>query len=262
MYGFKELMNEKIIEVKNLCAGYGGQVVLRNINFSVVKGEIFVIIGRSGCGKSTLLKHMIGLYTPISGDVFINGNSICNSHGDEKKKIMRKFGILYQSGALFNSYTIGENVALPLEEFTNYQPAKIAEIVREKLRLVELENAEKLMPHECSGGMKKRAGLARAMALDPEILFFDEPSAGLDPVTAAKLDRLIINLREKLQTTMVIVSHELDSIYAIADRVMMLDPDEKTAIAIGKPQDLRDKSENKSVKEFFTRDGLISKIRV
>ncbi|HPO90237.1 MAG TPA: ATP-binding cassette domain-containing protein [Victivallales bacterium] len=251
--------SQTIIEVKNLKAGYNGIEVLKDINFSVYKGEIFVIIGCSGSGKSTLLKHMIGLYSPISGDILIKGESIVNARDEEKKRIMRNFGVLYQSGALFNSYTIGENVALPLEEFTEFSANEIANIVKEKLSLVGLEGCERLMPYECSGGMKKRAGLARAMALNPEILFFDEPSAGLDPIMSAKLDRLILNIRAELNTTMVIVTHELDSIYAIADRVMMIGGEEKTVIAVGKPFELRE-SQNKTVREFFTRDGLISKI--
>lgn len=250
------MSNECVVDVKNLTVGYGDVVVLQNISFSVSSGEIFVILGGSGCGKSTLLKHMIGLYTPFRGDVLIFGESMVNSSEDEKRKLMRRFGVTYQGGALFGSLTVAENIALPLEEYTTRTPAEINEVVQQKLALVNLDGFGNYMPSELSGGMRKRAGLARAMALDPTLLFFDEPSAGLDPITSAELDRLILRLREELGTTIVIVSHELDSIFTVADRAILLDKDTKGIAATGKPKDLRDSSPNLWVREFLSRSKL------
>ncbi len=250
------MSNECVVDVKNLTVGYGDIVVLQNINFSVSSGEIFVILGGSGCGKSTLLKHMIGLYTPFRGDVLIFGESMVNSSEDEKRKLMRRFGVTYQGGALFGSLTVAENIALPLEEYTTKTSGEINEVVQQKLALVNLDGFGNYMPSELSGGMRKRAGLARAMALDPTLLFFDEPSAGLDPITSAELDRLILRLREELGTTIVIVSHELDSIFAVADRAILLDKETKGIAATGKPKDLRDDSPNSWVREFLTRSKL------
>jgi phospholipid/cholesterol/gamma-HCH transport system ATP-binding protein len=250
------MSNESVVEVKNLTVGYGDIVVLKNISFSVASGEIFVILGGSGCGKSTLLKHMIGLYTPFRGDVLIFGESMVNSSEDEKRKLMRSFGVTYQGGALFGSLTVAENIALPLEEYTTKTPKEINEVVQQKLALVNLDGFGNYMPSELSGGMRKRAGLARAMALDPTLLFFDEPSAGLDPITSAELDRLILRLREELGTTIVIVSHELDSIFTVADRAILLDKETKGIAATGKPKDLRDGSPNLWVREFLTRSKL------
>ena len=250
------MSNECVVDVKNLTVGYGDVVVLQNISFSVSSGEIFVILGGSGCGKSTLLKHMIGLYTPFRGDVLIFGESMVNSSEDEKRRLMRRFGVTYQGGALFGSLTVAENIALPLEEYTTRTPAEINEVVQQKLALVNLDGFGNYMPSELSGGMRKRAGLARAMALDPTLLFFDEPSAGLDPITSAELDRLILRLREELGTTIVIVSHELDSIFTVADRAILLDKDTKGIAATGKPKDLRDSSPNLWVREFLSRSKL------
>lgn len=250
------MSNECVVDVKNLTVGYGDIVVLQNISFSVSSSEIFVILGGSGCGKSTLLKHMIGLYTPFRGDVLIFGESMVNSSEDEKRSLMRRFGVTYQGGALFGSLTVAENIALPLEEYTTKTPGEINEVVQQKLALVNLDGFGNYMPSELSGGMRKRAGLARAMALDPTLLFFDEPSAGLDPITSAELDRLILRLREELGTTIVIVSHELDSIFTVADRAILLDKETKGIAATGKPKDLRDSSPNLWVREFLSRSKL------
>ncbi len=249
-----------MIQAIDLTVGYGDTVVLENLNFSINRGEVFVIIGGSGCGKSTILKHLIGLYEPMKGDILIKGESIVKADWDGKRRIMRSFGVLYQSGALFSALTIAENIALPMEEYTNCSEEEICRRVEEKLRLVGLQGSGCKMPSELSGGMKKRAALARAMALDPEILFFDEPSTSLDPVTAAMLDRLILDLRDRLGTTMVIVTHDLDSIYAISDRVIMLDKAAKTIVARGKPYELRKSNPPPSVEEFLDRAGLSRKM--
>lgn len=240
-----------IIKVENLVAGYGDIVILEDISFDVLEGEIFVILGGSGCGKSTLLKQLIGLVTPLSGTVSIDGDRITGDNDKAFRRILRKIGVLYQSAALFGSMTIGENIALPIEEYTDLTEDSINRIVRMKLKLVGLEGYEHYLPSEISGGMKKRAGLARAMALNPKILFFDEPSAGLDPVTSAGLDELIITLNKTLGTTMVIVTHELSSIFTIAHRVIMLDKETKGIIAEGDPKHLRDHSQDDFVKSFF-----------
>jgi phospholipid/cholesterol/gamma-HCH transport system ATP-binding protein len=247
---------EPMIEVIELTVGYDDRVVLQNVSFSVRKGEIFIILGGSGCGKTTLLKHLTGLKSPWSGDILINGRSIVNTEGDEKREIMRSFGVLYQSGALFGSLSVRDNIALPLEEYTCLPPEMITSVVEDKLALVGLNGFEDYMPAALSGGMRKRVGLARAMALNPEILFFDEPSAGLDPVSAAQLDRLILNIRRDLGTTMVIVTHELDSIFAVADRAIMLDENKRGITAEGSPGDLKENPPNEWVREFMTRAGL------
>jgi len=247
---------EYAIEAIDLTLGYDDFILLDKINFSVRKGEIFAILGGSGCGKSTTLKHIIGLYTPLSGDILINGSSIVNASNDEKNNIMRQFGVLYQSGALFSSLTLEENVSMPIHEFTELPSSVVSAISQVKLSLVGLEGFEEFSPSEISGGMKKRAGLARAMALDPDILFFDEPSAGLDPISSADLDRLILELREATGKTMVIVTHELDSIFTVADRVIILDKESKGIIAEGDPRELRDNTEIPWVREFLNRSNL------
>jgi len=241
------------VEVKGLTVGYGDTVVLENINFSVAKGEVFAILGGSGCGKSTILKHIIGLYPPMRGDILIGGHSIVNCSEEEKLALTLKFGVLYQSGALFSSLSLAENIILPIKEFTDLSDCMAAALARVKLSLVGLEGFEDFAPSEISGGMRKRAALARAMALDPTLLFFDEPSAGLDPISSADLDSLILDLKKSVGSTMVIVTHELGSVFAVADRVVLLDKESKGIVAEGDPRHLRDNSTDPRVVQFLNR---------
>lgn len=245
------MKKETIIRVRGITTGYGNNIILDNLSFDVFKGEVFVILGGSGCGKSTLLKNLIGIVNPIKGEIFIGDDNICSSNEQTFKKTLRKFGVLYQSSALLGSMTVAENIALPIREYTRLPESCIDRMVTMKLRLVNLIGVENMLPSELSGGMKKRAGLARAMALNPEILFFDEPSAGLDPISASELDELILYLNKTLKTTMVIVTHELESIFAISDRVIMLDKSTKGIIAEGNPRELKEKSTDPYVRMFF-----------
>jgi phospholipid/cholesterol/gamma-HCH transport system ATP-binding protein len=241
------------IQVRDLTMAYGDNVIQRDLTFSVERGSVFVIMGGSGCGKSTLLRHLVGLQAPVRGSVAYDGASFWEASDDDRARQMRKMGILYQSGALWSSMTLAENIALPLETYTRLAPAEIADITALKLALVGLAGYGGYYPAEISGGMRKRAGLARAMALDPDILFFDEPSAGLDPVSARRLDDLILELRDSLGATVVVVTHELASIFAIADSAIFLDPETKTLIAQGAPADLLARCDDPKVQAFLRR---------
>lgn len=248
------------IEVSQLVCGYEGRTVLDQVSFTVKRGEIFYIIGGSGCGKSTLLKHLIGLNRPVSGSVSYFGKNFLHTDAHQRREVLKTFGVLYQSAALWSSLTLRENVALPLEEYTTLSKPEREHIVALKLAQVGLSGYENHFPSEISGGMKKRAGLARALALDPEIVFFDEPSAGLDPVTSRKLDELVLEIRETLGTTLVIVSHELDSIFGVADRVIMLSRETRGIIAEGAPRVLATENKDPRVQEFLHRTGSASAV--
>jgi phospholipid/cholesterol/gamma-HCH transport system ATP-binding protein len=249
---------ESHIIVQNLEMAYGSFVLQRNLNFTINRGDIFIIMGGSGCGKSTLLRHLIGLKEPAQGKVFYGDVSFWDADPDVRNRIMTGVGILYQSGALWSSMTLAENIALPIKAYTNLRTAEIRELVSLKLSLVGLAGFEDYYPSEISGGMRKRAGLARAMALDPDILFFDEPSAGLDPISARLLDDLILELRDSLGTTVAVVTHELASIFAIGNNSVFLDADTKTMIAEGNPKKLLAESQDPKVRAFLTRgeEGL------
>jgi phospholipid/cholesterol/gamma-HCH transport system ATP-binding protein len=241
------------IRVKDLTMAYGDYVVMRDLDFGIHRGNIFFIMGGSGCGKSTLLRHLIGLNEPARGEVWYGDVNLTATSDEERDAIRRRFGILFQSGALWSSMTLAENVGLPLEQFTRLPPAAIGEAATLKLALVGLRGFEDYFPSEISGGMQKRAGLARAMALDPEVLFFDEPSAGLDPVSSRLLDELILSLRDSLGATVVIVSHELPSILSIADDCIFLDTEVRTMSARGNPRELLANPPNQNVHRFLTR---------
>jgi phospholipid/cholesterol/gamma-HCH transport system ATP-binding protein len=247
---------EAHIAVTDLTMAYGSFVIQRDLTFTVRRGDIFIIMGGSGCGKSTLLRHLIGLRAPARGEVLIDGESLWGASPAAQERLKRRFGVLFQSGALWSSMTLAENVALPLEQYTALRPAQVRKQVALKLALVGLAGFEDYYPSQISGGMQKRAGLARAMALDPDILFFDEPSAGLDPISSRLLDELILELRDSLGATVVVVTHELASIFTIGNNSVFLDADSKTMIASGDPKQLRDTCPDPKVRTFLTRGAV------
>ena len=244
---------DSVIQVRGLDLSYDDYEVMHNLNFDIRKGDIFIVMGGSGCGKSTLLKAMIGLKEPKKGEVFYSGKSFWEQDQLQQKSLMQRFGVLYQGGALWSSLTLGENVSLPLELYSRLSAAQVSEIVELKLALVGLAGYADFYPSELSGGMRKRAALARAVALDPEIIFFDEPSAGLDPISAKMLDDLILQLRDTLGATIVVVTHELASIFEVGNNSIFLDTESKTMIAEGNPKDLLDNSRDPRVVRFLTR---------
>ena len=248
-----ERLQDAHIFVHNLTMAYGSLVIQRDLTFGVQRGDIFIIMGGSGCGKSTLLRHLVGLQAPAQGEVFYDGQSLWQVEPAERERMIRRFGVLYQSGALWSSMTLAENIALPLEQYTDLSARQIGELVSLKLALVGLGGFEDYYPSALSGGMQKRAGLARAMALDPDILFFDEPSAGLDPVNSRRLDDLILELRDSLGATVVMVTHELASILTVGTNAVFLDADTKTMIAQGAPKKLLAESHDPKVRQFLTR---------
>lgn len=253
--------DEPFIVVEDLTAAFGGTTILENVNLRVLRGEILCIVGGSGCGKSTLLKHMIGLLRPDAGRVIIGGDDIAAVDDESLNRIRRGIGVLFQSDALFGSMTLGENVALPLSDFSGISAETVKRIVRMKLGMVNLAGYENYYPSELSGGMRKRGGLARAMVLDPQILFFDEPSAGLDPVNSAELETLICGINAGLGTTMVIVSHQVDLVLRVAHRILMLDRGALGIVAAGSPEELRDGATDPKVRNFLFREGIVAENR-
>ena len=245
--------SDAVITVRDLTMAYGSFVLQRDLDFSINQGDVFVIMGGSGCGKSTLLRHLLGLSEPAKGEVLYGSESFTAADDEARKKILGRTGVLYQSGALWSSMTLAENVGLPLEEYTDLSPVEIRKVVSLKLALVGLSGFEDFYPSQISGGMQKRAGLARAIALDPQVLFFDEPSAGLDPISSKRLDELILELRDSLGATVVIVTHELPSIFAIGTNSVFLDADERTMIAQGAPAELLEHCEHPVVRKFLRR---------
>ncbi len=244
------------IRVVDLTMAYGDFVIQRDLNFTINRGDVFIIMGGSGCGKSTLLKHLIGLKSPKKGDIWFDDINFWEAPPQEQEMLKRRFGVLFQSGALWSSMTLQENITLPLSEYTDLSEREVNEIASLKLALVGLAGFERFYPAEISGGMRKRASLARAIALDPEVLFFDEPSAGLDPISSQRLDELILEIRDSLGATIVVVTHELASIFAIGNNSVFLDNESRTIIAQGDPKMLRDKSENTKVRTFLNRGKI------
>lgn len=248
-------MKEAAIRVSDLTMAYGTRVIQRDISFEVLAGDIFVIMGGSGCGKSSLLKHLLGLIDPAKGEIFYGSQRFTDAGDDVRQSLRRHWGITYQSGGLISAMTLAENVALPLEQYGNYDASEITDIVALKLALVGLDGYQDFLPAEISGGMRKRAALARAIALDPDILFFDEPSAGLDPISSRRLDDLILQLQESTGATVVMVTHELPSIFEIATNAIYLDAISKRMIDAGEPKWLREHSEHAVVRQFLNREA-------